>query len=267
MPTPFQHLVYAERLLQHSALPSQVRRLLRAARGPYLLGSTAGDVQVITSQPRVTTHFYHLADIGLRPAVTALLTAHPELASPFDLSPDHAAFLTGYLIHLVWDEIWARDVFIPLYRDGDAWQERRDYFLHHNALRVLLDREAYTAVQSVDGLLSVLSAVTPCHWLPFASDAALIAWRDWLVEQLADSATLQTATVFAQRMQVPVEQVEALVVQMRSGAYMQVPDWAAAIRHYETLALEESVATVLRYWGIGDRLVPADEVQQASIEV
>lgn len=267
VPTPFQHLCYAERLFQHHALPETVRRLLYDARGPYLLGSTAGDVQVITAAPRVTTHFYRLADIGSRSAVASLLAAHPDLASPALLRPDHAAFITGYLVHLVWDEVWAREIYIPLYHDGAQWRKRRERVLHHNALRVLLDREAYTALQGRDAVLASIRVVTPDRWLPFAPDCALVAWREWLVAQLVDSSKIETATVFAQRMHMPLDRVEKLVAQMHAGSYTQVPDWKGAIKRYESRALAESVETVLRYWGIGDRLQPIGEVQPAAVEV
>ena len=267
MPTPFQHLVYAELVERHPALPPAVRRLLRDAWGPYLLGSTAGDVQVMTQQRRVETHFYHLADIGVRPAVSALFAAHPHLARPAELPAAHAAFLTGYLVHLIWDEVWARDIFIPLYRDGSQWREPLDYHLHHNALRVLLDSDAYSALYGRVDLLAALRTVTPYGWLPFAPDQALLAWRDWLVAQLSDAARLQTALVFAERMHVPVEDLAALVEALRAGAYAQIPDWSACIERYVNCALEESVTTVLRYWGIADRLEPREKAQQASLEV
>ncbi len=263
MPTPFQHLAYAELVVRHPDLPLSIQRRLLNAWGPFLLGSTAGDVQVITAQSRIETHFYNLADIGIRSAVDTLLTAHPHLGSPQNLSPAHAAFVTGYLVHLVWDEVWARDLFIPLYQDAPHWQERAAYFLHHNALRVLLDRRAYAALQERASLRSSLRAVVPHRWLPFAEDGALLSWRDWLVQQLTNPAAIQTLMVFAQRMRVPVEELESLVRQMESSEYDSVPDWAAAVERYEARALQETVETVVRYWGVEARvqLVKEHEAQ------
>jgi hypothetical protein len=265
VPTPFQHLVYAEFVYHHPGLPLPVRRLLRDAWGSFLLGSTAGDVQVITGQARVETHFYHLDDIGIRSAVGTLLATHPHLACPQNLTANHAAFLTGYLVHLTWDEAWARDLFIPLYQDAPYWQDRRSCFLHHNALRVLLDRVAYASLDKRASLSASLRGVVPQQWLPFAEDLALLSWRDWLAEQLADPTTVQTSAVFAQRMRVPVQELEALVQQLGTGSYSQVPNWAAAVELYEARALEESIETVLRYWGIEDRLWPLVELQQACV--
>jgi hypothetical protein len=265
VPTPFQHLNYAERVYRHPGIPPQVRRLLDDAWGPYLLGNTAGDVQVMTAQPRVETHFYRLADIGVRSAVDTLLAAHPDLADPGSLSPARAAFLTGYLVHLVWDEVWARDIFIPLYQNASHWNERRAYFLHHNALRLFLDRKAYAALQGCAPLVAALRGTVPCRFLPFATDRALIAWRDWLVEQLTDPATVQTSAVFAQRMQMPVEELEEVVRELQSGRYAKVPEWASAVERFEARALEESVETVLSYWGIRDRLNRVTQLRQPHV--
>jgi hypothetical protein len=266
VPTPFQHLAYAELVYRHPGLPATIRRLLHDAWCAYLLGSTAGDVQTITNQPRVETHFYHLSDIGIRSPVKTLLTAHPHLACPEDLDPEHAAFLTGYLVHLVWDEVWARDLFLPLYQDSPQWQERKSRFLHHNALRVLLDRVAYASLDRRTFVSACLRTVVPGQWLPFAGDQALLAWRDWLAGQLADPTTVQTAAIFAERMRVPVQAVEAVVQEMVSGTYREVPDWAAAVERYEACALQESIEVVLRYWGIGDRLECISDPCQTCVE-
>jgi hypothetical protein len=64
MPTPFQHLVYAQGILHDPGLPSELKACLEDHLCTFFLGNTAADVQTLTGQPRVETHFYHLADIG-----------------------------------------------------------------------------------------------------------------------------------------------------------------------------------------------------------
>ncbi len=122
MPTPFQHLHYAQQSSSLRDFLHKLRDRLEAESGAFLLGNTAGDVQTITGQRRVETHFYSLSDLHRGPAGDRLLTAYPSLADPWSLSPAQAAFVSGYLVHLVWDEIWADDVFIPLYRDSAIWR-------------------------------------------------------------------------------------------------------------------------------------------------
>ena len=251
MPTPFQHLIYAQRILETTDLPSVVSHPLRAEWGAFLLGSTAGDVQVITGQPRVATHFYRLSEPHEHSAAERFLMACPELVNPEQLSPAHAAFVSGYLVHLVWDEIWARDIFIPCYRDGPLGAEHLAYHLHHNALRVHLDWEAYEQLRSVPHLVPALCGVTPDGWLPFATSSALLAWRDWLVEQLVDPTKIQTSKVFAERMKVSIEALETVVAEIDAGVYGQLPNLVSSLVDYEAAASAECVATLLRYWGIG----------------
>ncbi|MGC9469766.1 MAG: zinc dependent phospholipase C family protein [Anaerolineae bacterium] len=254
MPTPFQHLVYADRIYQSLSLPPSLREALSAARGAYLLGSTAADVQAVTGQARVETHFYRLNDAGKHSAVARLLASYPALADPSMMSSDRAAFVSGYLVHLVWDEIWARDIFLPFYRDAEHWPDRLSYFVHHNALRVLLDRSAYRSLRDHADLPVLLGGAVPDRWLPFATDGALLEWRDWLIEQLVDPSAIRTAEVFAMRMHVPVRDLEAIVAEMTGGRYEPGVDLAKALRHYESVALKASLETLLRYWRIEDRL-------------
>jgi hypothetical protein len=251
VPTPFQHLLYSQRVIHAPGLPARVSHALEAERGAFLLGSTAGDVQVITGQPRVETHFYRLSEPHDRSAAERFLLAYPELANPSLMQPAHAAFLSGYLVHLVWDEVWAEDIFIPFYRDGDHWPDRKSYFVHHNALRVYLDRGAYSDLQKREGLPSLLGGAVPEGWLPFVTDAALTQWRDWLIDQLLDPARIQTVEVFARRMHVPSDRLEEIVDEMARGTYADVQGLGDALARYEAMALAESTLTLLSYWSIG----------------
>lgn len=263
MPTPFQHLVYADRVLRDAGLAPQFQHLLRQEIGPYLLGNTAADVQVITGASRVGTHFYRLrTDHQLLTGpqgspVAKMLAAFGDLCP---LSAAHAAFLAGYAVHLVWDEIWAWDIFVPYYRDSVRWPDRKSLFVHHNALRVWLDRQAYwelranpqtnlwanpqTSLRTWPDLVAHLEAVAPSNWLPFAPDGALADWRDWLVAQLVDPAAVQTADVFAERLDVPVAVLNDLVAEMEAGHYDAVPGLAGALARYDAAALTRSVATL-----------------------
>jgi hypothetical protein len=254
VPTPFQHLIYAQRLLGAAGLPAEIARRLDAERGAFLFGSTAGDVQVMTGQPRVETHFYRLSEPHELPASARFLIACPELDDPARLSPAHAAFVSGYLVHLAWDEVWARDIYVPWYQKGDPWPDRPTYALHHNALRLHLDRGAYERLRGTPDLVPALCNVAPDGWLPFATSDALVRWRDWLVAQLMDPAEIKTATVFAERMKVPVRALEEVADEMIGGTYRVVPELGRLLACYEATALTESLDALLRYWRLGDRL-------------
>ena len=57
---------------------------------------------------------------------------------------------------------------------------------------------------------TALQQAVPQGWLPFVDDKDLTDWRDWLLEQLRPGQHIQTAEVFAQRMGITADEMEAL---------------------------------------------------------
>ncbi|HOT92205.1 MAG TPA: hypothetical protein PLJ78_09425 [Anaerolineae bacterium] len=220
--------------------------------GAYLLGNTAVDVQSITGQERFETHFYHVHGEADRRASEALLAAYPHLAAPERLDAAHAAFISGYLVHLVWDECWLREIFRPFYMESSLWSDRLTCNVHHNALRVLVDRQAEAILRTWPDVVPLLRSVQPDHWLPFVDNTALCRWRDWLVTQLVDPAAVQTTQVFAERMGISPEHLEAVIRAVEQDTYMPpVPGLAAALSTFEAHARAESLEILKKYWGLG----------------
>jgi hypothetical protein len=249
MPTPFQHLIYAQGILHDPGLPSELKACLEAHLCAFYLGNTAADVQTLTGQPRAETHFYHLADIGALHPVEVLLTTYPKLAHPHQMEPAHAAFISGYLAHLIWDELWAAQLFIPFYVETPQWPNWRQRNLHHNALRVLLDRQAEAQLRTQPDLSACIQAVAPHHWLPFVADEALARWRDWLVVQLEDPTKVETGAVFAGRMEVSVAEFEDVITRVAQGRYAEPPPGLdAALVAFEQSAHVASLHTLRQYW-------------------
>lgn len=253
MPTPFQHLVYAKSLLEDPTLPAALSGRLQAQAGAFLLGNTAGDVQVVSGQPRPETHFYAFPPRGRPRAWQAMVQAYPELADPDTLAPDRAAFVAGYSAHLIWDEVWAWEVYIPSYLESGVWEGRLARSVHHNALRVLLDRRAAAELATWSPLVPALQAVEPVGWLPFVAEGALRRWRDWLTEQLVDPERGATAQVFAERMGVSVAALEDKVREVAASAGRADADpWTVqlweAIARYEQRGRAESRAAIAAYF-------------------
>jgi hypothetical protein len=248
MPTPVMHLALAEELLCKRDLVPAVHRLLTQQRGPFLLGNTAPDVQTVSGQTRDETHFYSIPRTTDRPAYETLFAAHPTLARARLLPPAQAAFVAGYVAHLVLDELWLDDIFLRYFggkQDWGTWPERA--FLH-NVLRTWMDRRD---LQQLNGTVAVaLRTAKPRGWLPFVEDVHLKAWRDWLAEQLGPGRNLQTAEVFAQRMGVPAAEVEAV---LRSPQQMDTRVFSrtslAELESFHDVGYERSVALIDWYIG------------------
>ncbi len=250
------HLALAEEILRGDALPPAIRRLLIRQRSPFLLGHTAPDVQTVSGQTREETHFYTIPRIpllasplpgeGSRPAYESLFAAHPVLARAEPLPPAQAAFIAGYIAHLLLDELWLDDIFRRYFLQD--WGSLRERIFLHNVLRTWMDRQDQ---QRLNGsVAAALREAEPRGWLPFVSDQHLRAWRDWLVEQLGPGHSVRTAEVFAQRMSVSVTEVEAVLgspQQMEERVFHHIP--RAALRAFHDAGYARSVALISRYIG------------------
>ena len=246
MPTPVQHLVVADALLVDPNLPAAARALLTAQRGAFLFGNTAPDVQTVSDQPREATHFFNVPLDSNRPAHDVMFDAHPDLARPDRLPPAHAAFLAGYIAHLLLDRMWVRDIFTPVFGPDAGWSGFRDRLFLHNVLRAWCDRHDQARLASGAG--GLLAMVDPDHWLPFTTDEHLRRWRDGLVEQFAPGATIRTVEVFARRGQVPPEKFERILDsddQMDGLIFSRIP--RAAVEAFYARGLAQSRELITGY--------------------
>jgi hypothetical protein len=204
MPTPVQHLVLAQRLLDDASLPEAIRDRLRAQRGAFLFGHTAPDVQTVSGQLREATHFFVIPWLRVPKPHKAMFELYPYLGFPKKRPADHAAFIAGYICHLWLDVLWVRDIYLknfgPLARWGSNLHERHVY---HNILRTWCDLNDQPQLSGTIG--SAISSTQPIDWLPFTADRYLIQWRDNLAEQFRPGANIRTVEVFAARGGVPPE--------------------------------------------------------------
>jgi len=248
------HLALAEEILRGDVFPPTVRRLLIQQRSSFLLGNTAPDVQTVSGQRREETHFHTVPRTSLpaprcpgereRPAYEALFAAHPVLACAELLTPAQAAFIAGYIAHLLLDELWIDDIFRRYFLPD--WGPRRERLFLHNVLRTWMDRRDQ---QQLNGNLATeLREAKPRGWLPFVSDEHLRAWRDWLAEQLTPGHSVRTAEVFAQRMGVPAAEVEAVLTspqRMEKRVFHHIPQ--TALQSFHDTGYAHSVALIARY--------------------
>lgn len=195
VPTPFNHIVLAERVLADPALPSAVQRALRSARPAFLLGNTAPDLGSVTGARRAMTHFFDVPMRDHLPAYFSMFRRHPETQPEQVQSPDQAAFLAGYAAHLWLDQAWITAVFEPYF----GMQVRRATFhqrlIDHNLLRAHLDRLDRPALPA--DLADQLAQAQPAGWLPFADDQDIRLWRDHLLAQVTPGGHTRTVEVFA----------------------------------------------------------------------
>jgi hypothetical protein len=198
VPTPFYHLSIAQDLIAHPELSPAVRSLLREQVGPFLLGNTAPDVQVISGQSRWATHFFSIPiKSGAQVPWDRLLGEYPGLIHSIDSQPAKAAFIAGYLCHLQADWLWVLDIFLPVFGPYQSWEDFSTRLYLHNVLRSYLDQVVVQSLSS--GVIIDLQPTQTSRWLPFVKDVHLNQWRDYLVYQLQPGRQVQTVEVFAAR--------------------------------------------------------------------
>jgi hypothetical protein len=203
-------LSIAQDLIAHSELSPAMRRLLQEQAGPFLLGNTAPDVQVISGHSRQATHFFSVPiPSGAQVPWDRLLVEYPGLIHSADLRPTRAAFIAGYLCHLQADWLWILNIFLPVFGPDQSWDTFSKRLYLHNVLRAYIDKGV---VQSLSHeLMNTLLPTQPSGWLPFIQDVHLNEWRDYLVYQLQPGRDVKTVEVFASRHGIEAQEFHTLI--------------------------------------------------------
>ncbi len=147
----------------------------------FLLGAISPDVRAITKRDRAEYHYVSLDFVEVGDGVRGLFAAHPELLDKAKTDETAAAFIAGYMTHLLLDESWIANVFRPKFSEtqfqyDDAYSKVMD-----RALQLELDR---LAEQAVDRAIPLLRAVTTTIEVGIIPPATLTEYRFFALEQL-----------------------------------------------------------------------------------
>ncbi len=173
--------------------------IVGSERGAYYMGATGPDMHVLDGSRRRATHFFDLGRTDEQDCVGAFFESYPELRDAKALSPRTAAFVGGYLTHLVVDELWITDVYRPFFGSqsslgGDAQANVIDRVLQYDMdLERRRDREATAEIRA-----ALLAGPVDVE-LSFVDNAALRRWRDVAVDMLARPPTWEFFRYLASR--------------------------------------------------------------------
>jgi hypothetical protein len=165
--------------LAWSAAESLSHPLLKAETGSYLLGATAPDVRILTKRPRVETHFFDLKSGSMGDGMAGLFEACPELRSP--TSDAQAAFVAGYLTHLVADETWIASIYRPWFAGSAGFGTDAAANLYDRAAQLTLDHACEERVRS---LLPAIDDVDQTLAAGPLDVGVMGDWRRWVVDFL-----------------------------------------------------------------------------------
>jgi hypothetical protein len=214
MPTPLVHLYVSQQILEEA--DGRVAALLRRRAGDFMLGSIAPDAWWLGGLRRADAHVLPIPIPPAASGVIDLLDRYPLLRDVHALSAPQAAYVAGYLTHLLLDEIWYHDIFHPFFLAGhdDVPVQRR--LLLHNVLRLSLEDDLEERVSPA--YLLALARARIDYALPPIPDATLAILRDRVSVEFLPGGEKQSADVFAQRMGAPVEDLLDI---LRSPARMK----------------------------------------------
>lgn len=165
--------------------------VIAADVGYFLLGSTAPDMRAITKRPREDYHFAPLDFERVGDGARAMLEAHPHLAG---LEGRRAAFVAGYISHVVLDECWITQVFRPAFGDANTAPGARGLVLDR-ALQLELDRRS----NGVGECLPLMRDAAMPLDLGFVPDDEVTRWRSWVVEFLERDFSWERLRFMARR--------------------------------------------------------------------
>jgi len=177
MPPLALHTLVAKQAADCLRLP-----LLDDERGSLYLGATAPDIRVITRWERQRTHFFDLSSFDEQSGVAGLFGAHPSLASPSGLSARTAAFVAGYVSHLIMDENWISAIYRPYFGERSPLGGSLRANIMDRALQFSLDADARG---DKDVMLHVVEAVARADLdleIDFIDRETLRRWHEVIIE-------------------------------------------------------------------------------------
>lgn len=159
-------------------------KVIDSDRGAFYMGAAGPDMHVLNGSKRHASHFFHLDELGVQDSVAAFFETYPGLRESGALTTAAAAFVGGYLTHLIMDELWITDIYRPFFGPaapggGDARANIMDRVLQYDMdLQRRRQREAMAEIREA------LMASCLDVGLDFVDEEDLLRWRDVAAEML-----------------------------------------------------------------------------------
>ncbi|MBF6598929.1 MAG: hypothetical protein IVW36_00275 [Dehalococcoidia bacterium] len=158
---------------------------LDADRGAYYLGATTPDIRILTRWDRARTHFFDLQCLGEQSGVRRLFEQEPGLRDARALDDATAAFVAGYISHLVLDEEYITQIYRQYFGKGGLLGDELMADVMDRLLQLHLDREQRTDAEATDDIRRALSETSLELAVDFIAGDVLRDWRDRQVEVIS----------------------------------------------------------------------------------
>jgi hypothetical protein len=173
--------------------------IIDSDRGAYYLGATTPDIRVLTRWDRERTHFFDLRDFGDQDGVHRLFAESPSLRDAAVVGNATAAFVAGYVSHLVMDESYIVQIYRPIFGDsaqlgGEVLANVMDRLLQFEMDR--RDREDFDKVAEIQRALAETAVEVS---VDFIARETLLEWRKVSVDVLGHPPTWERFGKMARR--------------------------------------------------------------------
>ncbi len=217
------------------------------AQAAFLLGAIAPDARALSGHIREATHFFEIPPHDPRPAPVVMLEAWPQLRDPHLLGKPQAAFVAGYVSHLIMDQTWVEMIVMRgLFVAGLHWGTEHPNWRAYSVLMTYLE---YRAAARLPGrAVDLLAQAEPAGWLPFIKDEHLTEWRDHVVSVVGQGGAKLISRMFAETNHIAPSEMEAIVL---SEERMDAEGFGLVTREqfraFEAEVTQRSARAVMRY--------------------
>src|SRR5438105_5612397 len=183
MPPLVLHAASAKKIADRLQL-----QLLDAERGQVYLGSTAPDIRVITGFDRRRTHFFDLDDFDEQNGVETFFRAYPCLGHSGAVSARTAAFVAGYLTHLVMDETWIKTIYRPYFGERSSLAGSLRANAMDRAVQFSMDGDRRRDRELLAHIVDAVARSDLDLEIGFIDSDTLCRWREVVIEMMGQPA-------------------------------------------------------------------------------
>lgn len=170
----------------HTLASELASKRIDADRGAYFLGATTPDIRVLTRWDRARTHFFDLDDFAEQSGVHRLFEQEPALSDASSLDAHTAAFMAGYLSHLVMDEDYITQIYRPLFGAQSVLRDDAIANVMDKVLQWDVERADCEDLTRIDEIKAALAETAVEVNVEFIAQETLRKWRDVSLDVIGD---------------------------------------------------------------------------------
>jgi hypothetical protein len=158
---------------------------IEADRGAYYLGATTPDIRVLTRWDRERTHFFDLHCFDAQDGVHRLFDQEPGLRDAHAVDAATAAFVAGYISHLILDEEYITQIYRQYFGKGGTLGDEVLADVMDRLLQLHMDREEREDAEATTEIRDALARTAVEVAVDFIAHDTLVEWRDRQIDVIS----------------------------------------------------------------------------------